>query len=84
MHMFLCLSPSFSSPPSPPLSTGAEVKGAGEATPTCSPVKDASKQQQTTGECGHCTYMYASLFKHVGRGEGGGGNVYMYNHAGGL
>ena len=78
--MFLCLSLSpFLLLPLPPLSTGAEVKGAGEATPTCSPVKDASKQPQTTGGCGHCTvvYMYmhmpayASLSTHVGGGGGG-------------
>ena len=48
------------------ISTGAEVKGAGEATPTCSPVKDASKQSQTTGECGHCTVVYVTLSEHVG------------------
>ena len=48
-----------------PLTTGAEVKGAGEATPTCSPVKDASKQQRPTGECGHCTCVYMYVHVHV-------------------
>ena len=61
-----------------PLTTGAEVKGAGEATPTCSPVKDASKQPQTTGECGHCTVVYVTLSEH------GGDCLYIHMYAGGI
>ena len=44
------------------LCTGAEVKSTGEIS-TCSPVTDASKQQQTTtGECVHCTSVYWTSF----------------------